>query len=110
MNEYNPIEINQGTSQPSRKFSHITMTPVLWGLLVIFLIILIATVYLTYTVVHDATAARLDSTNLQALSLTEAPNFEPGVNITAPLQSENGPSPIPWDGANRVMVPLVPIP
>jgi LCP family protein required for cell wall assembly len=104
MNEYNPIEINQGTSQPSRKFSHITMTPVLWGLLVIFLIILIATVYLTYTVVHDATAARLDSTNLQALSLTEAPNFEPGVNITAPLQSENGPSPIPWDGANRVTI------
>jgi LCP family protein required for cell wall assembly len=61
-------------------------------------------VYLTYTVVHDATAARLDSTNLQALSLTEAPNFEPGVNITAPLQSENGPSPIPWDGANRVTI------
>jgi LCP family protein required for cell wall assembly len=104
MNEYNPIEINQGTTQQPRKSSHITMTPVLWGLLVVFLITLIATVYLTYTVVHDATAARFDITTPEALSFNESPEFQSDVNITAPLQSENGPTPIPWDGANRVTI------
>jgi LCP family protein required for cell wall assembly len=104
MNEYNPIEINQRTTQQPRKSSHITMTPVLWGLLVVFLITLIATVYLTYTVVHDATAARFDITTPEALSFNESPEFQSDVNITAPLQSENGPTPIPWDGANRVTI------
>ena len=104
MNEYNPIEINQGTPQQSPKFFHIRMNPVLWGLLVVFLIILAASVYLTYTVVHDATAARLDSTSQEALSLNDTPAFQPGVNINEPLQSENGPAPIPWDGANRVTI------
>jgi len=104
MNEYNPIEINQGTPQQSPRFFHIRMNPVLWGLLVVFLIILAASVYLTYTVVHDATAARLDSTSQEALSLNDTPAFQPGVNINEPLQSENGPAPIPWDGANRVTI------
>src|SRR4030043_844409 len=102
MNEYNPIEVNQRPAQQSPKFFHIRMNPVLWGLLVVFLIILAATVYLTYTVVHDATAARFEITTPDALSLSESPNFPSGVNINAPLQSDNGPAPIPWDGANRV--------
>ena len=102
MNEYNPIEINQGTPQQPPKFFHIRMTPVLWGLLVVFLITLSAAVYLTYTVVHDATAARLDNSTPEELSVNDTPAFQPGVDITEPLQSENGPAPIPWDGANRV--------
>jgi LCP family protein required for cell wall assembly len=102
MNEYNPIEVNQRPTQQSPKFFHVRMNPVLWGLLVVFLIILAATVYLTYTVVHDATAARFESTTPDALSLSESPDFPSGVNINAPLQSDNGPAPIPWDGANRV--------
>jgi len=102
MNEYNPIEINQRTEQQSPKFFHIRMNPVLWGLLVVFLITLAATVYLTYTVVHDATASRLDITTPDALSLNESPDFQSDVNINSPLQAENGPAPIPWDGANRV--------
>ncbi|OGO65328.1 MAG: hypothetical protein A2029_04300 [Chloroflexi bacterium RBG_19FT_COMBO_47_9] len=102
MNEYNPIEVNQRPTQQSPKFFHVRMNPVLWGLLVVFLIILAATVYLTYTVVHDATAARFEITTPDALSLSESPNFPSGVNINAPLQSDNGPAPIPWDGANRV--------
>src|SRR4030065_2065892 len=102
MNEYNPIEMNQRTEQESPKFFHIRMNPVLWGLLVVFLITLAATVYLTYTVVHDATASRLDITTPDALSLNESPDFQSDVNINSPLQAENGPAPIPWDGANRV--------
>jgi LCP family protein required for cell wall assembly len=108
MNEYNPIDINQRATQQSRKSSHITMSPVLWGLLVVFLIILLATVYLTYTVVHDATAARNNLTTPEAFSLTESALLnQPGVNINAPLQPENGPTPIPWDGANRVTILLM---
>ena len=104
MDEYNPIEINPRKAQGSRGSSHLTMSPVLWGLLVVFLVTLFATVYLTYTVVRDATAARYGLNNPPALSLTEAPEFQPGVNINSPLQAENGPTPIPWDGANRVTI------
>ena len=107
MNKYNPIEINQGTSQQPPKFFHIRMNPVLWGLLVVFLITLAATVYLTYTVVHDATAARIDNTTPEDLSLNDTPTFQSGININAPLQPENGPIPIPWDGANRVTILLM---
>ena len=48
------------------------MNPVLWGLLGIFLITLCATVYLTYTVVRNATAARINQTTHPELSLTES--------------------------------------
>jgi polyisoprenyl-teichoic acid--peptidoglycan teichoic acid transferase len=105
MNEYNPIEANQRPAQPSSRPSRMTMNPVLWGLLVIFLITLSATVYLTYSVVRNATAARDNLTTPPAFSLTAAPpGNQPEVNITAPLQSDNGPTPIPWDGANRVTI------
>jgi LCP family protein required for cell wall assembly len=102
MNEFEPIDLNQRPVQQSPKFFHIRMNPVLWGLLLVFLIILAATVYLTYSVVHDATAAHYGITTPDTLTLNNPPEFPVGVNITAPLQSENGPAPIPWDGANRV--------
>jgi LCP family protein required for cell wall assembly len=102
MDEYNPIDVNRRPSQEPRRSSRITMTPVLWGLLFIFLITLVATVYLTYTVVYGATSARLGLSAPEDLALGESPEFESGVNITTPLQGENGPQPIPWDGANRV--------
>src|SRR4030066_1229621 len=104
MDECNPIEVNQRTTQEPRRFSHIKMSPVLWGLLVVFLITLTATVYLTYSVVRDATAARFSVSTPPGLTLTESPDIQAGINITAPLQAENGPAPIPWDGANRVTI------
>lgn len=105
MDEYNPIDLNHQQNKGSRGFPNITMTPVLWGLLVIFLITLLATVYLTYTVVRDATAARYSGSNPPSLSLGENPlENQPGININSPLQSENGPNPLPWDGANRVTI------
>jgi LCP family protein required for cell wall assembly len=39
--------------------------------------------------------------------LTEPPSAnqpQPEINITVPLQSDNGPTPLPWDGANRVTI------
>jgi len=105
MDEFNPIELKRKSRKGIGGFSHITMTPVLWGLLVVFLLTLLATVYLTYTVVHDATAARLGVNNPPSPSIGENPlENQPGINIDAPLQAETGPSPIPWDGANRVTI------
>jgi polyisoprenyl-teichoic acid--peptidoglycan teichoic acid transferase len=105
MNEYNPIELNRKPNKGAGRLSRITMTPVLWGLLVVFLVTLIATVYLTYTVVHDVTAAGGSSNNPPSLSLGENPlENQPGININAPLQAQNGPAPVPWDGANRVSI------
>jgi LCP family protein required for cell wall assembly len=80
------------------------MNPVLWGLLVVFIITLFATVYLTYSVVRDSTAASF-SPNNPGFSLTEAvSSIQSQINVNAPLQPENGPTPIPWDGANRVTI------
>jgi LCP family protein required for cell wall assembly len=105
MDEYNPIDFDQRSPQTPRGSSRIKMNPVLWGLLGIFLITLCATVYLTYSVVRNATAARLNQTNLPALSITESAQInQRQVNVNAPLQAENGPTPIPWDGANRVTI------
>jgi polyisoprenyl-teichoic acid--peptidoglycan teichoic acid transferase len=105
MDEYNPIDYDRRSSQVPGASTRIKMNPVLWGLLGIFLITLCATVYLTYSVVRNATAARYSQTTPPALSLTESAQAnQPEVNINAPLQAENGPTPIPWDGANRVTI------
>jgi LCP family protein required for cell wall assembly len=80
------------------------MSPVLWGLLVVFIVILSATVYLTYTVVRGATASQFGLRTPEGLALGEIPEFQKDVNINQPLQEGSGPSPIPWDGANRVTI------
>lgn len=105
MDDYNPVDINPRPSRGHGSSSHMKMSPVLWGLLIIFLITLSATVYLTYSVVRGATADSYSQGNEPALSLTESQvNNQPEVNVNAPLQAENGPTPVPWDGANRVNV------
>ena len=103
MDEYNPIDYGRKQTRTSRGSAGIKMNPVLWGLLGIFLITLCATVYLTYTVVRNATAARINQTSHPELSITESAQAnQPEVNVNAALQAENGPTPSPWDGANRV--------
>jgi polyisoprenyl-teichoic acid--peptidoglycan teichoic acid transferase len=105
MDDYNPVETNPRPSRRRRDSSQIRMSPVLWGLLVVFLIMLAATVYLTYSVVRGATAESYVQGTEPVLSLTEAPiNNQFDVNVNAPLQSGNGPTPVPWDGANRVNI------
>jgi LCP family protein required for cell wall assembly len=104
MNQYNPIETNRRFGDEPRRSSHIKMSPVLWGLLAVFLVILTATVYLTYSVVRGATASQLGRGTQASLSLNEIPEFSSEVNINAPLQEGSGPSAVPWDGANRVTI------
>ena len=105
MDEYNPIDIDQRSSHRRGGSQPFRMNPVLWGLLIIFLITLSATVYLTYSVVRGATAESYSQSTEPPLSLSGAPNVnQPNVNVNAPLQAENGPTPVPWDGANRVNI------
>jgi LCP family protein required for cell wall assembly len=104
MDKYNPIIGSRRSVPTNQRSLRITMNPVMWGLLIIFIITLSATVYLTYSVVRDATASRLNN-NLPGLSITESPFVNnPEININAPLQSGNGPAATPWDGANRVTI------
>jgi LCP family protein required for cell wall assembly len=108
MDEYNPVDINQRPSRRRRDSSQFKMSPVLWGLLFIFLVTLSATVYLTYSVVRGATAESYSQSTEPVLALTEPPsNNQPNVNVNAPLQAETGPTPVPWDGANRVNILVI---
>lgn len=103
MDDYNPTEIDRRTSRRTRGSTGLKMNPVLWGLLIVFIIMLSATVYLTYSVVKGATAESYNQSTPPALSITEGPVAnQPLVNENAPLQAQNGPTPLPWDGANRV--------
>jgi LCP family protein required for cell wall assembly len=105
MDKYNPIEGNSQSLHLSRNSSRLKMNPILWGLLFVFLVTLTATVYLTYSVVHDAAASRLGLATPPGFSATESPLANlPGVNVNSPLQTDNGPAPVPWDGANRVTI------
>ncbi len=104
MANFNPIIGNRRQVQNTRRSSRITMTPVMWGLLAIFLVILAATIYLTYSVIHDVVESRLGGSNIPGLSLSDQPFANSEININAPLQTDKGPEPIPWDGANRVTI------
>jgi len=104
MDRYNPIENPRKNSSSSHDSFPRKISPVMWGLLAVFIVTLAATVYLTYSVVRNVTAAR-GNNSLTGPSLDETPLVNlPDVNINTPLQSENGPTPVPWDGANRVTI------
>ncbi len=70
----------------------------------VFIITLAATVYLTYSVVHNAAASRLSGSNLPGLTINDQPFANTGINVNTPLQADNGPQPVAWDGANRVTI------
>ena len=92
MDRYNPIDMNLKPAQASLRRTRRKMTPVLWGLLVIFLITLVATAFLTYSVVKDAVAART-GINLPGFSLSgSSANNQPNVNVNERLQPSNGPT------------------
>ncbi len=90
---------------PRRARPSTKMTPVMWGLLIAFIIALGITAFLTYAAVRQM---RNDPITIQ---LPQLPGIEPGVIElpqidldTDPLQDPSGPAPTPWDGTNRVNV------
>jgi LCP family protein required for cell wall assembly len=87
-------------------------SPLVFGLLVAFLLSAAITAYLTYAAVRDAVSA-WDVTQLQGAPILNGENPQgtpaPGVvNATldpnVPLQAPDMPTPQPWDGASRVTV------
>ncbi len=104
MDQLNPSEIEAKPNRRSSRSHGFKMNPVLWGLLAVFLVTLAATVYLTYSVVKGATAQGLGRASNPGLSLTEASQGQQPVNENEPLQGSEGPTPVPWDGANRVTI------
>jgi LCP family protein required for cell wall assembly len=105
MNSYDQPEAPQRSARRSQRSPRYAMNPVLWGLLILFAIMLSATAYLTYSVVRGATEQSYSSSDNPELVLTENPgNNQPAINEDTPLQANTGPTPLPWDGANRVTV------
>lgn len=77
----------------------------LWGG---FLIAAILTAYLTFSVVRDLVATwqitNLPGVTVQNATATPAPGETPVADPSNQLQPVGGPTPPPWDGANRVSV------
>ena len=86
-----------------------TMTPLTWALLIVFLVGALLTAYLTFAVVREFYLTRLapDGQGGGILSILSGGTPMPKIDANTPLQAEGGPTPQPWDGAERVNVLLV---
>lgn len=87
-----------------------TLTPIMWVLLAAFLVTALITAYLTFMVVRQAVSAQLKPKSVAGISLEGGTPQAAPINLlslTSPLQPENGPTPMPWDGASRVTILLM---
>lgn len=82
------------------------MTPIMWGLLIAFIIATLITAYLTFLTVREVFGANKSEEGNPQLALKTS-QVEIPASLSGPLQSEGGPSPQPWDGANRVNILLM---
>jgi polyisoprenyl-teichoic acid--peptidoglycan teichoic acid transferase len=77
------------------------------ALLMGFGLVALFTAYLTFATIRDFVAS-WEITNLPGITVRDATpipgseNGTPVANLSAPLQPVGGPTPPPWDGANRV--------
>ncbi len=77
------------------------------ALLIGFGLVVLLTAYLTFVTIRDFVAS-WEITNLPGVTVRDATpipgveNGTPAANLAAPLQPIGGPTPPPWDGANRV--------
>lgn len=83
------------------------MSPIMWGLLIAFLLAALLTAYLTFIVVREIVLAQNLPSILKPLQIkTKVPGEQP-FSVSSPLQGPEGPTPQPWDGAERVTVLLI---
>jgi LCP family protein required for cell wall assembly len=77
------------------------------ALLMGFALVALLTAYLTFAIIRDFVAS-WEITNLPGITVRDATpipgseNGTPVANLSAPPQPVGGPTPPPWDGANRV--------
>jgi LCP family protein required for cell wall assembly len=85
------------------------VSPVMWGLLGAFIISTIITAYLTFAAVRQFFTAQPETSGVESFtfSSTPAPERRNPLVLNQPLQPATGPTPQPWDGADRVNVLLM---
>jgi LCP family protein required for cell wall assembly len=78
----------------------------MWGLLAAFLITAMITAYLTFITVREIARTRLSPASVPQAEIENAAPVQKInlLDLDTPLQGEEGPAPVPWDGANRVTV------
>jgi LCP family protein required for cell wall assembly len=95
-------------TQPSRRPVRRTtpIPPVIWGLMIAFVITAGITAYLTFLAVRELVASRSSAATPPGLSLEGGTPGAPDapLDVSVPLQPASGPTPQPWDGASRVTV------
>jgi len=90
--------------QQTRRRRPRVMSPLMWGLLVAFILAALVTSYLTFIVVREVVLAQNPFTALKPLFIkARQPDGTP-FSVSSPLQNSEGPTPQPWDGADRVTV------
>lgn len=82
----------------------LSVPPIMWGLLVVFLLVALITAYLTFVVIREMVFTKNPGSAVGPLSIEQNPREPAGINLTSPLQDETGPTPQVWDGAGRVTV------
>ncbi len=93
---------NMNRPQPRRQ-TGVKLTPLMWFLLIAFLLAALLTAVLTFMVVREyvlSTGGPLASLPFFQPAQTQAP----GMDGTTPLQSSAGPTPDPWNGNARVNI------
>ena len=81
-----------------------------WVLLVSFLVFISLTAYLAFSMVQDAVSSlgnAPDQPIIQEPPPEPAQNQEKFLDISNPLQAENGPPPMAWDGKTPVTMLLL---
>jgi LCP family protein required for cell wall assembly len=80
------------------------MPPIMWGLLIAFLLVALVTAYLTFVVIREMVFSKDPGSGIQLLSIKPNPTEQAALSLSSPLQDETGPTPQVWDGAGRVTV------
>jgi len=104
LDEHVIIAKKMNRTHPRRRRYSFAMSPLMWGLLGAFLVASLITAYLTFVVIRELVFARSSEADVGPPSIKANPTDQAGLNLTSPLQNDNGPTPQVWDGAGRVTV------
>lgn len=100
-------QISMDRTRSTRHQPRQEMSPLLWGLLGVFLLSILITAYLTFLLVREAFAPEQPAAvaqNVTGFTPVEPVPTPLAMNLRIPLQDPNGPTPLAWDGAGRVTV------
>jgi LCP family protein required for cell wall assembly len=91
-------------TQPSSLRSRSKMTPLMWVLLVIFIVLTLIVACLTFFVVREMIISRIVGGFVTGPQLTTAEAGSQTYGLQTPLQPVGGPTPRAWEGSERVNI------